>query len=121
MLVLFINEVPSSPRNLTVQVGSDTTISVSWLPPENENGIIITYGIYVREQDLNETMRNVSGGETSTSLKALKPYTNYRFRIRAQTIAGWGNFSESKIARTNQGGMYISFLYHCTINFVLFY
>ena len=111
MTFCFLNTAPSSPRNLTVRVGSVTSISVSWLTPENENGIIITYGVYVREQDSNETMRNVSGGETFISLKSLKPYTNYTFRVRARTIAGWGNFSESKTALTDKGRMYISFNY----------
>ena len=105
MSLLFVNTAPSSPRNLTVQVKSNTTISVTWVQPENENGIIIMYDIYVKEQDRNETMKSVPGEETSTLLKSLKPYTNYTFRVRAQTIAGWGNFSKSKTARTDEGRM----------------
>ncbi len=99
------NPVPSSPRNLTLQIESNTTMSVSWSPPEYENGIIIEYGIHVKEQGINSRGRilNVSGETNYTLVKMLKPYTNYTFRLRARTSAGWGNFSERQIARTDEG------------------
>ncbi|CAB4026493.1 phosphatidylinositol phosphatase PTPRQ-like isoform X1, partial [Paramuricea clavata] len=96
---------PSSPRNLTLWARNSTTISVSWLPPKNENGIIIQYAIHVREQGVNSNERlvNVSGGATSTLINVLKPFTNYTFRIRARTSAGWGNFSENRTEPTDVG------------------
>ena len=60
----------------------------------------------MKEQALNEKMENVSGGDTSFTFKSLKPYTNYTFRIRARTNAGWGNFSEEETAQTKEGRMY---------------
>ncbi len=118
---LFTTTAPSSPQNLTLQVASNTTILVSWLPPEDENGIIIEYRIHVKEQGVNSSERvvNVSGGATSKLVNLLKPYTNYTFRMRARTSAGYGNFGVTETARTYEGRMYTSFLYH-TINFVLF-
>ncbi len=80
-------------------------MSVSWSPPEYENGIIIEYRIHVKGQgiDSREKIVNVSGETNSTLVKMLKPYTNYTFRLRARTSAGWGNFSERQIARTDEG------------------
>ena len=80
-------------------------MSVSWSPPEYENGIIIEYGIHAMEQGINsrEKIVNVSGETNSTLVKMLKPYTNYTFRLRARTSLGWGNFSERQIARTDEG------------------
>jgi hypothetical protein len=108
----FAYAAPSSPRNLTLWAKNSTTMSVSWLPPENENGIIIQYAIHVREQGVNSNERlvNVPGETTSTLVNVLKPYTNYTFRIRARTSAGWGNFSENRTERTDVGCMYISLL-----------
>jgi hypothetical protein len=116
----FANVAPSIPRNLTLRVESNTTISVSWLPPENENGIIIQYTIHVGDQGVNSNGRivNVSGGTTSTLVNLLKPYTNYTFRIRARTSAGWGNFSEKETERTDEGRMHISLLFF--IHFAFF-
>ena len=110
--IYFANPAPSRPRNLSLQVEGNTTISVSWLPPENENGIIVEYTVHVRDQGVNSSERtvNVSGETTSTLINVLKPYTNYTFRIRARTSAGWGNFSENKTERTDEGRMYISLL-----------
>ena len=106
-MFLFINTVPSIPRNLTVQVVSNTTISFNWLPPENENGIIIEYGVRMKEQGLNKKMKNFFGEETFFTFNSLKPYTKYIFRVRARTSAGWGNFSEEETAQTKEGRMYI--------------
>ena len=119
---LFSNTAPSSPRNLTLRVESDTMISVSWLPPEHKNGKIIQYRIQLRElgMNLSERIAKVSGGASFTLVNLLKPYTNYIFRIRACTSAGCGNFSEKETARTHEGRMYISLLQYYTINFVFF-
>jgi hypothetical protein len=115
-----IHAAPSSPRNLKLRVESSSTISVSWLPPENENGIIIQYTIHVRDQEVNSNERlvNVSGETTSTLVNLLKSYTNYTFRIRARTSAGWGNFSEKETEQSDEGCMYILLVFF--IHFALF-
>ena len=47
---------------------------------------------------------NVTGDKYSTySAESLNPYTNYTFRIRARTNAGWGNFSKNVTALTHEG------------------
>ena len=107
MLVFFIPTctAPSSPINLTLHVESNTTIKLSWLRPKYENGIIRLYNIHVIGSGINsiEWFINVTGDENSTSVESLNPYTNYTFRVRARTNAGWGNFSESVTALTHEG------------------
>ena len=107
---------------MTLLVESNTTILVRWLPPENENGIIIGYRIQLRELEMNSSERivNVSGEANSTLVNLLKPYTNYTFRMQAWTSVGLGNFSETETARTHEGCMCLLILYYYTINFVLF-
>ena len=52
----------------------------------------------------------INGGENSTSVRLLNPYTNYTFRVRARTNAGWGNFSENVTALTHEGRKCIDIL-----------
>ena len=107
----FTNTAPSTPRNLTLIVKSNTTISVSWSAPENRNGIIIEYVIRVMEKGANSSRRNVSvlGDATyNRNVNNLKPYTYYVFSIGARTSAGWGEFSEEKTNRTFEGRTYTS-------------
>ena len=96
-------------------------MSVSWSPPEYENGIIIEYGIHVRDEGIDSRVRvvKISGGRSSMLVDLLKPYINYTFRLRARTSAGWGNFSERETAWTSEGRM--SSLFHEIFTFVLFF
>ena len=105
--MLFTNPAPSTPRNLTLIVESNTTILVKWSPPQNENGIIGEYNIQVME-GVNSSWRDISvtGGENSKIVDQLKPYTYYTFRIQARTIRDWGNFSATKTERTLEGRTY---------------
>lgn len=111
-LVFFTNAAPSTPRNLTLIVESNTTILVTWFPPENKNGIISEYNIQVME-GVNSSWQNINitGNATYMIVNNLKPYTNYSFRIQARTIRDWGNFSETKTHRTLEGRTYASLLY----------
>ena len=106
--MLFTNPAPSTPRNLTLTVESNTTILVKWLRPENENGIIGEYNIEVMMEGVNSTWRNISVSRDKSSkvVDQLKPYTYYAFRIRARTIRDWGNFSKKKTNRTLEGRTY---------------
>ena len=101
-MLFFVNAAPSTPRHLTFIVESNTTILVKWLPPENENGIIGEYNIQVMMEGVNSSWRNISvtGDDNSKIVDQLKPYTYYKFRIRARTIRDWGNFSATKTERT---------------------
>lgn len=89
---------------------SNSTILVKWLSPENLNGIIVQYGIRVMEKGVNSSAWDIHVNATNdTDVDDLKPYTYYMFSIRARTIAGWGDFSETKTKRTLEGRMYTSY------------
>lgn len=109
--IYYINIAPSTPRNLTLVVRSNTTISVKWLAPENENGIINQYGIRVMEKGVNSS-RNiyVDAATYNKDIDRLKPYTYYIFSIRARTAAGWGDFTQEKTERTREGRTYKPYL-----------
>ena len=42
-----VETAPTAPRNVTVTIIEETTILVTWLPPEATNGIIISYTMTV--------------------------------------------------------------------------
>ena len=73
---------------------TDTTMSLSWTPPQMPNGIITHYQVQYRRSDS-------SSGSTFTSLSttnAILTYTvteltsdtEYVFRVRAFTVVGHG-------------------------------
>ena len=39
---------PGPPRSMKVVVADHNAVEVSWLPPDQPNGIIVQYNIYVR-------------------------------------------------------------------------
>ena len=43
--------VPEAPRNISVLNVTDTTVTLSWLPPVNPNGLIEGYRIYFTTGD----------------------------------------------------------------------
>ena len=55
--------VPSdSVRNLTVKspIESDTTLTVSWTPPNEPNGVIISYELDISTSTLYHSVYNIS-------------------------------------------------------------
>ena len=40
--------VPGPPRSITVVVCDQDAVVVSWLPPDQPNGVIVQYNIYFR-------------------------------------------------------------------------
>ncbi len=40
--------VPGPPKRIKAVLSSPTTIAVSWLPPNHENGIVVEYYVYIR-------------------------------------------------------------------------
>ena len=40
--------VPGPPRSIKMVVSDQDAVVVSWLPPDQPNGVIVQYNIYVR-------------------------------------------------------------------------
>ena len=123
--------VPSEPLSFNVSMISDSprSLSISWLPPENQNGIIIGYTVYcMEEREQDETTTSsigmesgdsasdldvitsdnsiltiivVPSNETEITFPDLTPYTLYSCYASANTSAGEGNFTVQLKARTD--------------------
>jgi hypothetical protein len=116
-----VSTIPGSPRSL----------SISWLPPEIQNGIIISYAVYCMETPESDMMTSgigmgsgdstsesdvlspdnstvltvvVPGNETEVTFPDLVPYTVYSCYAFASTSAGEGNFTSQLTARTDESG-----------------
>jgi hypothetical protein len=80
-------------------------LNVSWRPPKEENGIILTYTIYYKRLGSDKEDSVVATSiKRNKIIQNLKPYTNYSVEVAAKTSAGYGSKSKAKIAQTNESG-----------------
>ena len=90
---------PTAPRSLMVVDSTDTTVTLSWMPPDPPNGIIIQYQIQYRRFDGSENFAdnevNISATDLTFTVTGLITGTGYRFRVRAFTLVGRGFPSNS--------------------------
>ena len=94
----------------------------TWNPPQEPNGIIIHYNIEIDPLGFIGTMRpredvlscysllniayqsNITAYGEAINISVV-PYTDYRLRISASTIAGAGEFSQYTLFSTLEAGM----------------
>ncbi|NXN98020.1 PTPRQ phosphatase, partial [Rhinopomastus cyanomelas] len=84
------DEPDSPPQNVQLVNVTATEINLSWLPPEQPNGLITHYEVLYSDSS-DVFIKNVSS--TSVSLSEMKPYTLYNISVRAFTRLGHGNQS----------------------------
>ena len=76
---------------------NDTAVTLSWLPPDPPNGIIITYQlgfqINVGSSENSITAVNISATSRTHTVTGLMTGIQYRFILTAFTIVGRGNSS----------------------------
>ncbi len=65
-----------------------TTLTLSWDPPAEPNGVIITYTLYV--DYLNETTTNFPTPSAPFLLSPLRPYQTVSVQVSASTSVGEG-------------------------------
>ncbi|RXM34680.1 Ephrin type-B receptor 3 [Acipenser ruthenus] len=82
----FLRVAPSAVPTVHLMGATASTMSLSWLPPERANGIILDYEINQR---------------SATRIEGLKPGTPYVVQVRARTVAGYGRYSSSSDFSTN--------------------
>uniref|UniRef100_A0ACB8F403 Uncharacterized protein n=1 Tax=Sphaerodactylus townsendi TaxID=933632 RepID=A0ACB8F403_9SAUR len=79
---------PSSPRSLSMESLADSTIKLTWQPPEYPNGGIIMYTVEVQKLGGNNEPQWVdtdNGWETTKIITRLNTSTSYQFRVRANS------------------------------------
>ena len=106
---VFFASGPSSPRNVSAEVLSSTSIRLKWIKPDKENGAIVNYEIsYTFEGSNKESKQQVTGTTFEYSFVGLRKFTQYHFVVRGITKEA-GNASAVVSVKTLQDGEYKSY------------
>ena len=97
--------VPSPPIGLKADNIKATSMTISWQPPHDVNGIIRGYQVSYTLHGESEWFHDVAKNATSTELIGLRPNTEYTIRVRAKTV-DYGDNSTPIIASTLEDGEY---------------
>ncbi|XP_035278599.1 ephrin type-B receptor 3-like isoform X7 [Anguilla rostrata] len=95
---------PSAVPTVHLMGATASTMSLSWLPPEKPNGIILDYEIKYHEklQGQGEAIAHtVTAQRSSARVEGLKAGTSYVVQVRARTVAGYGRYSSPADFSTN--------------------
>ncbi|XP_026786295.1 ephrin type-B receptor 3 isoform X1 [Pangasianodon hypophthalmus] len=93
---------PSAVPTVHLMGASASTMSLSWLPPEKPNGIILDYEIKYHEKDQGEAISHTMTAQRSSArIEGLKGATAYVVQVRARTVAGYGLYSNPTHFSTN--------------------
>ena len=101
--ILFIS-VPGGFKAPNVTVLSSTSVHVTWMPPALPNGILLGYQLHQREATLSSVERVIyEGNGLNTHVLGLSPYTEYEFRVSANTSVGPGFGPISRVTTMEDG------------------
>ncbi|XP_040895392.1 ephrin type-B receptor 3-like isoform X7 [Toxotes jaculatrix] len=97
---------PSAVPTVHLMAATASTMSLSWLPPERPNGIILDYEIKYHEKvssnDQGEAIAHTMTAQRSNArIEGLKAGTPYVVQVRARTVAGYGRYSSPADFSTN--------------------
>ena len=94
MLFVCFLTVPTVPRSLMIVNVTDTTVTLSWLPPDPPNGIITQYQVQYRRTNGRDRYSNNQVDTMTTDLTytvtGLTTNTVYYLRVRGFTVVGHG-------------------------------
>ncbi|XP_046695181.1 netrin receptor DCC isoform X1 [Silurus meridionalis] len=88
--------LPSFPRDVTPVLVSSRFVRLSWRPPVETRGTILTYGVFFTQEGVNRE-RSVNATEPDSlqlTVNNLKPEVVYIFRVVAYNELGPGESSE---------------------------
>uniref|UniRef100_A0A4W4E7I3 Ephrin type-B receptor 3 n=1 Tax=Electrophorus electricus TaxID=8005 RepID=A0A4W4E7I3_ELEEL len=91
---------PSAVPTVHLMAASASTMSLSWLPPEKPNGIILDYEIKYHEKG-EAIAHTMTAQRSSARIEGLKAGTAYVVQVRARTVAGYGRYSSPTDFSTN--------------------
>ena len=102
-LNVVVFQVPSPPTGLKADNVKTRSMTISWQPPHDVNGIIKGYQVSYTPRGESEHYQDVDKDTTTTELSGLKPHMKYSLRVRAKTV-DFGDYSPSIIATTLKDG-----------------
>ena len=77
---------------------TDTTVTVSWMPPSMPNGIITNYRVqFPRIGSSGNIVRDTMNNISMYTVTGLASNTEYTFEVRAFTRVGSGPFSDDTV------------------------
>ena len=90
---MYVITAPTAPKSLMIVNITNTTVSLSWMPPDTPNGIITQYQLQYRRSDssTNIISLNVTNDTLTYTVTGLSSNTEYLFTVRAFTVVGHGN------------------------------
>ena len=76
---------------LMIVNGTNTTVTLSWMPPDSPNGIIIGYQVQYRRDSSNDII-SLDTNDTALiyTVTGLTNDVEYVFTVRASTAVGYG-------------------------------
>uniref|UniRef100_A0A671Z4I8 Ephrin type-B receptor 3 n=2 Tax=Sparus aurata TaxID=8175 RepID=A0A671Z4I8_SPAAU len=83
---------PSAVPTVHLMAASASTMSLSWLPPEKPNGIILDYEIKYHEKG-EAIAHTMTAQRSNARIEGLRAGTPYVVQVRARTVAGYGRYS----------------------------
>ena len=103
---------PDEPTNFRVTVVNSTSLSATWEPPDDANGVIISYhlsvvldardALYLPSDSSMEF--NISATSRSYVLTNLHEFATYSLSLAAATTVGIGNYTEPQLTTTLMAG-----------------
>ena len=85
-----------------IQSGTEIqVINITWNIPSVHNGVIIVYEIRYRESNSNGPYNMTNTTNTQHSIGGLLPNTNYTIEVRAYTIVGPGEWTDTQVSTCN--------------------
>ncbi|KAL5020556.1 hypothetical protein ScPMuIL_003448 [Solemya velum] len=99
-------DVPDQPADIKVVSLNDTSVVVSWRPPEMSNGVLVNYTLYYWISDNSSQQavqsQTVSSNDTDIILTGLPSAVPINFNVSASTAVGEGPTSQTVTARAIQ-------------------
>ena len=81
---------PSAPRFLNITASTETSVTLSWMPPDPPNGPLSVYSITYYAED-NELPRNILAFGTTLTISSLQSGVVYIVDVTASTISEEGS------------------------------
>ena len=78
---------PSSPRSLRIAASTETSVTLSWMPPDPPNGPLSIYQISYNEEGTSASVPSRLTTSTTSTISSLQADVVYVVSVRGSTIS----------------------------------